>query len=174
MPLTLYKTFACQTFASLRLFTCLVYISTYYVPIAHLRQNKPFPLLYLGHAQITSSSSVKRQTKSSFLQNSKDVRGMAPLVLGSDVFWTVFANAREDLNSRWIWPIEMKEQIVFVFYKRDLGKGYLDFAEFETYCSLEDFSCFLLRRSSWTTCSRTCPSTDSSPLPWQCCTSTRN
>ena len=38
--------------ASLRLFTCLVYVSTYCVPIAHLRQNKPFPLLYLGHAQI--------------------------------------------------------------------------------------------------------------------------
>ena len=52
MPLTLYKTFAWQTFASLRLFTCLVYVSTYCVPIAHLRQNKPFPLLYLGHAQI--------------------------------------------------------------------------------------------------------------------------
>ena len=31
----------------------LVYVSTYCVPIAHLRQNKPFPLLYLGHAQIT-------------------------------------------------------------------------------------------------------------------------
>ena len=29
-----------------------VYVSTYCVPIAHLRQNKPFPLLYLGHAQI--------------------------------------------------------------------------------------------------------------------------
>ena len=56
MPLTLYKTFAWQTFASLRLFTCLVYVSTYCVPIAHLRQNKPFPLLYLGHAQIKSSS----------------------------------------------------------------------------------------------------------------------
>ena len=41
-PLTLYKTFAWQTFASLRLFTCLVYVSTYCVPIAHLRQNKPF------------------------------------------------------------------------------------------------------------------------------------
>ena len=51
-PLTLYKTFAWHTFASLRLFTCLVYVSTYYVPIAHLRQNNPFPLLYLGHAQI--------------------------------------------------------------------------------------------------------------------------
>ena len=25
---------------------------TYCVPIAHLRQNKPFPLLHLGHAQI--------------------------------------------------------------------------------------------------------------------------
>ena len=55
MPLTLYKTFAWQTFASLRLFTCLVYVSTYCVPIAHLRQNKPFPLLYLGHAQIIIS-----------------------------------------------------------------------------------------------------------------------
>ena len=42
-----------QTFASLCLFTCLVYVSTYCVPIAHLRQNKPFSLLYLGHAQIT-------------------------------------------------------------------------------------------------------------------------
>ena len=52
MPLTLYKTFEWQTFASLCLFTCLVYVSTYCVPIAHLRQNKPFPLLYLGHAQI--------------------------------------------------------------------------------------------------------------------------
>ena len=52
MPLTLYKTFAWQTFASLRLFTCLVYVSTYCVPIALLRQNKPFRLLYLGHAQI--------------------------------------------------------------------------------------------------------------------------
>ena len=51
-PLTLYKTFAWQTFASLHLFTCLVYVSTYCVPIAHLRQNKPFPLLYLGHTQI--------------------------------------------------------------------------------------------------------------------------
>ena len=32
----------------------LVYVSTYCVPTAHLRQNKPFPLLYLGHAQIIS------------------------------------------------------------------------------------------------------------------------
>ena len=32
----------------------LVYVSTYCVPIALLRQNKPFPLLYLGHAQIIS------------------------------------------------------------------------------------------------------------------------
>ena len=32
----------------------LVYVSTYCVPIAPLRQNKPFPLLYLGHAQIMS------------------------------------------------------------------------------------------------------------------------
>ena len=30
----------------------LVYVSTHWVPIALLRQNKPFPLLYLGHAQI--------------------------------------------------------------------------------------------------------------------------
>ena len=32
----------------------LVYVSTYCVPIALLRQNKPFPLLYLGHALIIS------------------------------------------------------------------------------------------------------------------------
>ena len=32
----------------------LVYVSTYCVPIVHLRQNKPFPLLFLGHAQIKS------------------------------------------------------------------------------------------------------------------------
>ena len=33
----------------------LVYVSTYCVPIALLRQNKPFPLLYLGRAQIIST-----------------------------------------------------------------------------------------------------------------------
>ena len=59
MPLTLYKTFAWQTFASLRLFTCLVYFRTYCVPIAHLRQNKPFPLLYLGHAQIKTGTQAQ-------------------------------------------------------------------------------------------------------------------
>ena len=37
--------------ADIRL-SSLVSVSTYCVPIAHLRQNKPFPLLYLGHAQI--------------------------------------------------------------------------------------------------------------------------
>ena len=52
MPLTLYKTFTWQTFASLHLFSSLVYVSTYCVPIAHLHQNKPFPLLYLGRTQI--------------------------------------------------------------------------------------------------------------------------
>ena len=31
-----------------------VYVSTNCVPIAHLRRNKPFPLLYLGHTQIKS------------------------------------------------------------------------------------------------------------------------
>ena len=30
----------------------LVYVSTYRVPITLLRQNRPFRLLYLGHAQI--------------------------------------------------------------------------------------------------------------------------
>ena len=54
-----WMTFAWQTFASLRLFTCLVYVSTYCVPIALLRQNKPFPLLYLGHAQIKSHARKK-------------------------------------------------------------------------------------------------------------------
>ena len=38
----------------------LVYVSTYCVPIALLRQNKPFPLLYLGHAQIKSYHCYKR------------------------------------------------------------------------------------------------------------------
>ena len=28
------------------------------MPIAHLRQNKPFPLLYLGHAQIITAVNV--------------------------------------------------------------------------------------------------------------------
>ena len=32
----------------------LVYVSAYCVPIALLRQNMPFPLLYLGDAQIIS------------------------------------------------------------------------------------------------------------------------
>ena len=32
----------------------LVYVSTFCVLIALLRQNKPFPLLYLGHAKIIS------------------------------------------------------------------------------------------------------------------------
>ena len=36
--------------SSLVYLPCLRY--TYCVPIAHLRQNKPLPLLYLGHAQI--------------------------------------------------------------------------------------------------------------------------
>ena len=36
----------------------LVYVTTYCVPIALLRQNKPFRLLCLGHAQITSETSV--------------------------------------------------------------------------------------------------------------------
>ena len=36
----------------------LVYVSTHWVPIALLRQNKPFPLLYLGHTQIISIGST--------------------------------------------------------------------------------------------------------------------
>ena len=61
MPLTLYKTCACQIFTLLHLFTCLVYVSTYCVPIAHLRQSKPFPLLYLGHAQIIIIIIIKKK-----------------------------------------------------------------------------------------------------------------
>ena len=37
----------------------LVYVSTYCVAIALLRQSKPFPLLYLGHAQIINQRSTK-------------------------------------------------------------------------------------------------------------------
>ena len=47
-------TFAWQTFASLRLFTGFIYVRAYCMPIALLRQNKPFWLPYLGHAQIIS------------------------------------------------------------------------------------------------------------------------
>ena len=41
----------------------LVYVSTHWVPIALLRQNKPFPLLYLGHAQITRQFLTSKKTK---------------------------------------------------------------------------------------------------------------
>ena len=41
------------------LVTCLVYLSRYCVPISHLHQNKPFPLLYLGPAQITSTRVIQ-------------------------------------------------------------------------------------------------------------------
>ena len=37
----------------------LVYVSTYCMAIALLRQSKPFPLLYLGHAQIINQRSTK-------------------------------------------------------------------------------------------------------------------
>ena len=37
----------------------VVYVSTYCVPIALLRQSKPFPLLYLGRAQIINQGSTK-------------------------------------------------------------------------------------------------------------------
>ena len=37
----------------------LVYVSTYCVPIALLRQSKPFSLLYLGRAQIINQGSTK-------------------------------------------------------------------------------------------------------------------
>ena len=40
----------------------------------------------------------------------------------------------------------MKEQIVFVFYKRDLGKGFLDFTEFETYSFIRRLFVFLTRQ----------------------------
>ena len=52
MLLTLYKTFTDIRLASL--VHLLVYVSTYCVPTALLRENKPFRLLCLGHAQITS------------------------------------------------------------------------------------------------------------------------
>ena len=43
-----------QSFASLGLFTWLVYVRTYCVPIATLNQNTRTRLLYLGDAQITN------------------------------------------------------------------------------------------------------------------------
>ena len=56
-------TFAWQTFASLCLFTCIVYVSTYRVPIALLRHNKPFQLLCLGHVQIINMKESKIEVK---------------------------------------------------------------------------------------------------------------
>ena len=38
----------------------LVYGSKYCVLIAHFRQNKPFPLLYLGHAQLKINQQARR------------------------------------------------------------------------------------------------------------------
>ena len=46
----------------------LVYVSTYCVPVTHFRQNKPFRLLYFGHAQIiilSSSNKIKKKSKKS-------------------------------------------------------------------------------------------------------------
>ena len=50
-----YEVFNDVRIADIRLVSLiylLVYFSMYCVPIPLLRQNKPFPLLYLGHAQI--------------------------------------------------------------------------------------------------------------------------
>ena len=72
-----------MTFASLRLFTSLVYVSTYCVPIAHLRQNKPFPLLYLGHAQITRIQRGKAQVQeggSHAVKDQKQIRTSSWLI----------------------------------------------------------------------------------------------
>ena len=71
---------------------------------------------------------------------------MARLVLGNGVFWTVFANARDDLNPCWIWPIEMKEQIAFVFTREIWGKGILILLSLKRIVSLEDFLVFLTRQ----------------------------
>ena len=45
----------------------LVYVSTYCVPIALLRQNKPYPLLYLGHGQIVRNPDRSKPKSSLFL-----------------------------------------------------------------------------------------------------------
>ena len=54
MPFTLDESFAWQTFASLGLFTWLVYVRTYCVPIATSNQNRRSRKPYLGDAQINS------------------------------------------------------------------------------------------------------------------------
>ena len=66
----------------------LVYVSTYCEPVAHLRQNKPFPLLYLGHAQIKSF------TQRVFL--AKKVKNISEMEWNSFVCFTVDKeNSRE-------------------------------------------------------------------------------
>ena len=52
MLFTLYGSFAWQILASLGLFTWLVYVRTYCVPIATLNQNERSRLHFLGDAQI--------------------------------------------------------------------------------------------------------------------------
>ena len=44
----------------------LVYVSTYCVPIARLCQNKPFPLLCLGHTQIIIHQRIDLKRSSTY------------------------------------------------------------------------------------------------------------
>ena len=64
MPLTLYKKFAWQTFALLGLFTCLVYVSPYCVPIATLRASKhTISITLLGPSQNKKNRTPKKTLK---------------------------------------------------------------------------------------------------------------
>ena len=70
------------------LFTCLVYVSTSCVPIAHLRQNKPFSLLYLGHAQIISP------------RNAASVGWLCKRASRSDSSWTLVGKETRNLEDK--------------------------------------------------------------------------
>ena len=96
-----------MTFASLRLFTCLVYVSTYCAPIAHLRQNKPFPLLYLGHAQIIMIYSFTRYF-SSFLMSFTSSLVIFRACLAS--IWTFISCICSKSSKGWCcwnWPVSL-------------------------------------------------------------------
>ena len=75
-----------------RLFTCLVYISTYCVPIAHLRQNKPFPnaaeadlLVHDG-----SSSSISDSFPSSYSQNCLKFKSVFYFLCQNHTLWVMY------------------------------------------------------------------------------------
>ena len=81
----------------------LVYVSMYCVPIALLRQNKPFSLLYLGHAQIK-----KLQRLSS--------------ILSEDHKWSIFDLFRYEASEPTLVAVAAKPEVE-ILWNLDLTKS---------------------------------------------------